>query len=105
MPGQRRFQKITVTAVLVTAAAVLLSGVAVAGIWHHVADVILADDRAGAVVASVAAVILWTGRWLAGFLAGGGMIYLIEAMLIQRARSRRLGVVTGPLVRAPRHAR
>lgn len=108
MPGPRcfRFRKITVTASAFTAVAVVLIGVAVAGIWHHVADVALDDDRSGAVVASLAAVILWSARWLAGFIAGGGMLYVIDMMLIQRASTRRLRAVTGPLrVPSARHAR
>lgn len=107
MPGPRRVRKITVTAVSVSVFAAALWGVAVSGIWHRIPLAALTDDQVGAGTATIAAVILWSARWLATVISTGGIVFLIDAMLTQRAwYRRRLGTATGPLrFPSPRHAR
>jgi hypothetical protein len=55
---------------------------------------------AAAATTSLAAVACWLARWL----GGRGMVFLLDAMLTQRAWYRRRLGVSGPL-RAARHAR
>ena len=108
MPGPRRFQTISVTASCVTGAAVALWAVAISGDLGELHTPVLSDDRAGAVMAGIAAVFLWTARWLANFIATGGIVFMIDAMLSQRTwYRRRLGTATAPQrkVASPRHAR
>lgn len=92
-----RFRNITITATCVTAVAVFFWGVVLAALRVRVAPDVLADDRSGAVVASVATLFLWAARWLAAFFAGGGMVYLLDMMLSQRGQETRLRALTGPL--------
>lgn len=108
MPGPRRFRAMSVIACSVSAAALILAGVAVAAIWVPMRHVALTDDQFFAATAAIAAVILWTGRWLANVIATCGIAFVIEAMLSQRAwYRRRLGTATGPLRRlqSPRRVR
>lgn len=111
MPGLHRFQTISVAASCVTGAAIVLWGIALAAIWHHLSRSALSDDQTGAMTSTLAAVILWSARWLgrvlAGAVGGSGIAYLIDVMLNQRAwYRRRLRTATGPLrLPSPRHAR
>lgn len=105
--GPRRFQRISVTAICVTGAAAVLWAIAISGDLGELHTPVLPDDRAGAAVASVAAVILWTAKWLANFIATGGIVFMVDAMISQRTwYRRRLGTATAPQrVPSPRHAR
>jgi hypothetical protein len=111
MPVSRRFQAISVTASCAAATAAVLWGIALAAIWHHLSRPALSDDQMGAMTSTLAAVILWSVRWLgrvlAGAVGGSGIAYLIDVMLNQRAwYRRRLRTATGPLrLPSPRHAR
>ena len=105
MPGPSRFRMLTVTASAVTVTAPVM--------WYTVwtwrgsgASALLADDRSGAAVLSVIAVVLWCFRWLAilvtSLLTGGAVGYLLDAMLTQRALYRKRLRLSGPLQEAHR---
>lgn len=102
MPHFRKLRTISVTSVSVSVTALIFWGVAVDAIWKPMGAPALGDDRAAAVTLSVAAVLLWAVQWL----SGRGMIYLLDAMLTQRAWYRKRLGLTGPLpVQAVRRAR
>lgn len=50
--------------------------------WKPMAPVVMADDQSAAVMTGVAAVLLWLARWL----GGRAMVYLLDLMITQRAQ-------------------
>lgn len=60
-----QIRSILVASMSFTFAAVVLCGVAVAGIWWHLSPSVLGDDRSGAVMTFVSAVVCWLFWWQA----------------------------------------